>query len=110
MMRRTLVFAAAVTALLAAASDFPRAQAPRPLALVGGMLLTGYDVPPVHHAAILIEGTTIVQAGPASEVTIPRDAVLVDTTGTTRPGFRGSRLTAARRCSRGSWKSPPGSC
>jgi hypothetical protein len=29
----------------------------RHLALVGGMLIDGYDVPPVHHAAILIGNT-----------------------------------------------------
>ena len=34
------------------------------LALVGGMLLTGYEVPPIHHAAVLIEGNKIVAAGP----------------------------------------------
>ena len=44
------------------------AQAPRRVALVGGMLLTGYEVPPIHHAAILIEGDKIVAAGPTSEI------------------------------------------
>src|SRR6185295_182981 len=47
-----------------------RASAKR-LALVGGMLLTGYEVPPIHHAAILIEGDRIVAAGPSSDVRIP---------------------------------------
>src|SRR6185436_1936055 len=46
----------------------PHAQTPRRLALVGGMLLTGYEVPPIHRAAVLVEGNTIVQAGPASDV------------------------------------------
>lgn len=64
------------------------AQAPRHLALVGGMLLTGYEVPPIHHAAVLIEGNKIVQAGPASEVKIPGDATVVDTSGQTMmPGL-----------------------
>ena len=57
------------------------AQAPKRLALVGGMLLTGYEVPPIHHAAVLIEGNKIVAAGPASEVKIPADATVVDTSG-----------------------------
>ena len=35
------------------------------LALVGGMLLTGYEVPPIHHAAVVIEGNKIVAAGPS---------------------------------------------
>jgi len=68
-----------VVALLTTAS--PQAQAPKKLALVGGMLLTGYEVPPIHHAAVLIEGNTIVAAGPASEVKVPADATVVDTSG-----------------------------
>jgi imidazolonepropionase-like amidohydrolase len=58
-----------------------RAQAPKRLALVGGMLITGYEVPPIHHAAVLIEGNKIVAAGPASDVKIPADAPVVDTSG-----------------------------
>jgi imidazolonepropionase-like amidohydrolase len=66
----------------------PHAQTPHRLALVGGMLLTGYEVPPIHHAAVLVEGNTIVQAGPASEVKIPADATVVDTSGRTMlPGL-----------------------
>ena len=51
------------------------------LALVGGMLLDGYEVPPLHHATILIEGNRIVKVGPSSEVTIPPDAEVIDTSG-----------------------------
>ncbi len=51
------------------------------LALVGGMLIDGYEVPPVHHAAILIEDDKIIEAGPASEVKIPADATVLDTSG-----------------------------
>lgn len=62
--------------------------APKKLALVGGMLVTGCEVPPVHHAAILIEGNKILQAGPASEVNIPPDATVIDTSGRTMmPGL-----------------------
>ena len=57
------------------------AQPPKKLALVGGMLLDGYEVPPVHHAAILIEGNKIVAVGPASEIPIPPDAEVLDTSG-----------------------------
>jgi imidazolonepropionase-like amidohydrolase len=58
------------------------------LALVGGMLLTGYEVPPIHHAAVVIEGNKIVAAGPASEVKVPADATVVDTSGRTMlPGL-----------------------
>jgi imidazolonepropionase-like amidohydrolase len=70
----------AICLALASATTI-RGQAPKRLALVGGMLLTGYEVPPIHHAAILIEGNKIVAAGPASEVKIPADATVVDTSG-----------------------------
>jgi len=60
----------------------------RTLALVGGMLLTGYEVPPIHHAAVIIEGNKIVAAGPSSEVKVPPDATVVDTSGRTMlPGL-----------------------
>jgi len=70
-----------------------QAQSPRPsakkhLALVGGMLIDGYEVPPIHHAAILIEDTRIVEAGPAADVKIPADATIIDTSGRTMmPGL-----------------------
>jgi imidazolonepropionase-like amidohydrolase len=85
-MRSKLALVAIAVTILSSAA--PRAQPPKRLALVGGMLLTGYEVPPIHHAAILIEGRTIVQAGPASEVKIPADATIVDTSGRTMlPGL-----------------------
>jgi imidazolonepropionase-like amidohydrolase len=82
-MRLTFTCAAAMLIAISAGARAPHAQSPKRLALVGGMLLTGYEVPPVHHAAILIEGNRIVQAGPASEVKIPADATIVDTSGRT---------------------------
>ena len=57
------------------------AQAPRKVAFVGGMLLDGYEVPPVHHAAVLTEGDRIVWVGRAAEAKIPPDALVVDTSG-----------------------------
>ena len=63
-------------------------QATKKVAFVGGMLLTGYEVPPIHHAAVLVEGNKIVAAGPASEVKIPADATIIDTSGKTMmPGL-----------------------
>jgi imidazolonepropionase-like amidohydrolase len=59
----------------------PNAGAKKHLALVGGMLIDGYQVPPLHHAAILVEDNKIVEAGPASEVKIPADAIVIDTSG-----------------------------
>src|SRR5712692_9369555 len=88
-----LLIAAAVVliATLAAPNAQQRSQQPQQaqqnvgpkkhLALVGGMLIDGYEVPPVHHAAILIEDDKIIEAGPASEVKIPADATVLDTSG-----------------------------
>lgn len=77
---------------IAAAQQPPRQTAPavsgKPLALVGGMLLTGYDVPPIHHAAVVIEGNKIIAAGRASEIAVPGDAIVIDTSGRTMlPGL-----------------------
>ena len=57
------------------------AAAQNKLALVGGMLLDGYEVPPVHHAAVVIEGNRIVAVGPAAQIQIPPDAEVIDTSG-----------------------------
>ncbi len=74
--------------ILLASASAALAQPKSRLALVGGMLLDGYDAPPVHRAAILIEGDRIVAAGPASEIAIPADAEVVDTRGRTMlPGL-----------------------
>jgi imidazolonepropionase-like amidohydrolase len=71
-----------------ARSDRQAAGAPKKLALVGGMLLDGYEVPPIHHAAILIEGNKIVEVGRAADVKIPPDATVIDTSGRTMlPGL-----------------------
>jgi imidazolonepropionase-like amidohydrolase len=89
--------AIAVTVMAAGAQPPARpAQAPpaqntgpkKHLALVGGMLLDGYEVPPVHHAAIVIEDNKIIDVGPASAVKIPADATVIDTSGRTMmPGL-----------------------
>lgn len=62
------------------ASQVP-AAAPRKLALVGGMLITGREEPPLHHAVVLIEGNRITEVGPAAVVKIPPDAEVIDTRG-----------------------------
>jgi imidazolonepropionase-like amidohydrolase len=88
---RSLALGAALVGVLVTAA-VPVAQAPRQtsrkLALVGGMLLTGAEVPPVHHATVLIEGNKIVAAGPSSEIPVPPDATVFDTSGRTMmPGL-----------------------
>ena len=66
----------------------PAAGAPRKLALVGGMLLDGYEAPPIHHAAVLIEGDRVTQVGPAAAISIPKDYTVIDTSGRTMmPGM-----------------------
>ena len=95
--RFSLVIGAAVAAgWIAIAAAQPPARPPAPaaaaggkkLALVGGMLLTGYEVPPIHHATIVVEGSKIIAAGPSSDVKVPPDATVVDTSGRTMlPGL-----------------------
>lgn len=73
---------------MAAFGAVAAAQNSKRVALVGGMLLDGYETPPLHHAAVLIEGNKIVQVGPAAEVKIPPDATVIDTSGRTMmPGM-----------------------
>jgi imidazolonepropionase-like amidohydrolase len=84
----SLAFTAAALIIAGPGAATPRAQGAKRLALVGGMLLTGYEVPPIHYAAVVIEGNKIVAAGPASEIKIPADATMVDTSGRTMlPGL-----------------------
>ena len=47
-------------------ADAQLTDSPGRLALVGGMLLDGYEVPPLHHATVLIEGDRIVEVGPVT--------------------------------------------
>jgi imidazolonepropionase-like amidohydrolase len=79
------LFAAIVILVLQAgpaAEQAPRAaSAPQRLALVGGMLIDGYETPPLHHAAVLIEGNKITWVGRAADATIPSDATVIDTSG-----------------------------
>jgi imidazolonepropionase-like amidohydrolase len=74
--------------LLITLSSLAFAQAPKKVALVGGLLITGLDEPPIHHAVVLISGNRIVAVGPKSEVAIPADATVIDTSSLTMmPGL-----------------------
>ena len=81
-------WAAVVFMLVAGPLRAEQATQPSKLALVGGMLLDGYDAPPLHHAAVLIDGNRIVQVAPAAQIEIPSDYTVVDTSGRTMmPGM-----------------------
>lgn len=52
-----------------------------PLAIVGGTLIDGTGSAPVADSIVLVEGDRIISAGPRSQVTIPKDARIVDARG-----------------------------
>lgn len=80
--RRRLATTAGVVIVLAACAAPAHAQSPaRSVALVGGMLLDGYDAPPLHHAAILVENDRIVWVGKAAEAKLPPNTTVIDTSG-----------------------------
>ena len=60
----------------------------RRVALVGGMLLDGYEAPPLHHATVLIEDDRIVKVGPMASTPVPPGYSVIDTSGRTMmPGM-----------------------
>jgi len=64
------------------------AQPHKTIALVGGKLINGQNVAPIHNAVVLIQGDKIVQVGPAMRVKVPPGATIIDTTGQTMlPGL-----------------------
>jgi imidazolonepropionase-like amidohydrolase len=89
-----------------AAGDQAGAARPAKLALVGGMLLDGYEAGPIHRAAVLVDGERIVKVGPAAEMTIPPDYTIVDTSGRTMmPGMIDlhAHLIILGHCNYGTW-------
>ena len=53
------------------------------LALVGGMLLDGYDAPPLHHAVVLVDGGRVSRVGRIGDFEVPADFEQIDTRGRT---------------------------
>lgn len=89
--RLWLRLSAGILVLLGVASPMAD-QAPMPaarkVALVGGMLLDGYEAPPLHHATVLIEGDRIVKVGPMASTPVPPGYTVIDTSGRTMmPGM-----------------------
>lgn len=65
-----------------------KADIDRPIALVGGMLLDGYEAAPIHDSVVIISGNKIIAAGPAHDVAIPQNAYVIDIRGkTVLPGL-----------------------
>ena len=56
---------------------------PRPIAIVGGILIDGTGRPPVEDAVVVFSGGRIQEVGKRGEVTIPRGAQVVDAKGKT---------------------------
>jgi len=77
-----LGFAAILTSpVLAQAAD-------RPIALVGGMLLDGYEAPGIANSVVIIEGDKIVAVGTVHDTPVPENAHIIDTRGkTVMPGL-----------------------
>jgi imidazolonepropionase-like amidohydrolase len=58
------------------------------LALIGGTLVDGTGRAPIPNAAVVIDGDRIVAAGPRAQITVPKDAAVIDTAGkTVLPGL-----------------------
>ncbi|SVD87424.1 uncharacterized protein METZ01_LOCUS440278, partial [marine metagenome] len=59
-----------------------------PVAIVGGMLLDGYEAEPIHHSVIVFENGRITQVGQKHNTEIPDNAVILDAGGrTVMPGL-----------------------
>ncbi|MFK8054410.1 MAG: amidohydrolase family protein [Woeseiaceae bacterium] len=60
----------------------------QPVALVGGMLLDGYESEPLHHAVVVFENGRITAVGAAHEIEIPDNAIRINVAGkTVMPGL-----------------------
>ncbi len=57
-------------------------------AIVGAMLLDGYERPPVHNSVIIVKGDRIVAVGTQADTDIPKEAEIIDGGGmTVMPGL-----------------------
>jgi len=59
-----------------------------PVAIVGGMLLDGYEAEPIHHSVVVFENGRITAVGQKHNTEIPDNAVIIDAGGrTVMPGL-----------------------
>jgi imidazolonepropionase-like amidohydrolase len=88
-MRGIFIFVLSLIPLCGMAEDSSAGAADKPpIALVGGMLLDGYEAEPIHDAVVLIKGDRIVAANSRGRVAVPPDARVIDTRGRTiMPGL-----------------------
>lgn len=60
----------------------------RPVAIVGGMLLDGYESEPLHHSVVIFENGRITAVGQKHDTPVPDNAVIIDAGGrTVMPGL-----------------------
>ena len=82
----SLVLAILVTVPAAYAQENLRPDVP--VAIVGGMLLDGYEAEPIHHSVVVFEDGRITAVGQKHNTEIPDDAVIIDAGGrTVMPGL-----------------------
>jgi imidazolonepropionase-like amidohydrolase len=82
------VFSAVLLLLACTAQAQENLRAGRPVAFVGGMLVDGYEAPPVHNSVVVVDDGRIVAVGTRSDTQIPDDALVIDTGGrTVMPGL-----------------------
>ncbi len=58
------------------------------IAIIGAMLIDGYERPPIHHSVILIRGDRIIAVGTQADTEVPEEADIIDASGmTVMPGL-----------------------
>ena len=87
---RVALIAALMAALLAGAHATAQEnlRPDRPVAIVGGKLLDGYEAEPIHHSVVVFEDGRITAVGQRHDTDIPENAVIIDAGGrTVMPGL-----------------------
>ncbi len=85
---RALLFISAVCLLPLNAEAQENLRPDVPVALVGGMLLDGYEAEPIHHSVVVFENGRITAVGTKLDTPVPPNAVVIDTGGRTiMPGL-----------------------